>query len=223
MAGTQKNKDKAYQLIRDGIISGAIRAGSSITEKWFCDYVGMSRTPIREALIQLQADNLIKIIDNKGVIINEITPLDVKEIFQLRILIEPFIVRNRIDAIDRNRVQEYIARTDCLLRYEDPSVGMKECNIVSEDVNAIHTIIQSASANSRMINILRNLQTQIFWVIKRAERIPGRLLKSLIEHRKIADAILKGDGERAGQVMTDHLEGALDEMLDHNNYGKIYG
>ena len=224
MAGTKnnKNKNKAYQLIRDGIINGTIRPGESITEKWFCDFAGMSRTPIREALIQLHADNLIKLIDNKGVIINEITPLDIKEIFQLRMLIEPFITGISIDAIDRDKVGKYVRQIDILLKYEDPIAGMKECCIVSEDVNAIHPIIYSASANGRLINILRNLQSQIVWVIKRAERIPGRVLKTIKEHREIADAILKGDGELASRMMKDHLESTMNDMLNHNNYGKIF-
>ncbi len=209
-------------MIRDGIISGTIKAGESITEKWFCDYVGMSRTPIREALIQLHADNLIKIVDNKGVIIHVITPLDIKEIFQLRMMIEPFIVSISIDAIDRNKVKKYVEQIDVLLKYEEPIVGMRECNIASEDVNAIHSIIYSASPNGRMVNILKNLQTQIVWVIKRAERIPGRVLKTVKEHREVADAILKGDGELAGKVMKNHLESTMNDMLDHNNYSKIF-
>jgi DNA-binding GntR family transcriptional regulator len=224
MAGSQnnKNKNKAYQLIRDGIISGAVKAGESITEKWFCDYVGMSRTPIREALIQLHADNLIKIIDNKGVIINEITPLDIKEIFQLRMLIEPFIASISVDAIDRDKLERYMEQIDILLKYEDPIMGMKECKIASEELTAIHSIIYSASANGRMINILKNLQSQIMWVVKRAERIPGRVLKTMNEHREIADAILKGNGEIAGRAMKYHLESTMNDMLDHNNYGKIF-
>jgi len=224
MAGTQKNKNKnrAYQLIRDGIISGTIRPGESITEKWFCDFAGMSRTPIREALIQLHADNLIKLIDNKGVIINEITPLDIKEIFQLRMLIEPFITGISIDAIDRDKVGMYVMQIDTLLAYEDPIEGMKECGIASEDVNAIHGIIYSASANGRLINILKNLQSQIVWVIKRAERIPGRVRKTIKEHREIADAILKGDGKLASRIMKSHLESTMNDMLDHNNYRRIF-
>jgi DNA-binding GntR family transcriptional regulator len=225
MAGTSqnKNKNKAYQLIRDGIISGTIRAGESVTEKWFCDYVGMSRTPIREALIQLHGENLIKIIDNKGVIINEISPLDIKEIYQLRMLIEPFIVSISVDAIDRDKVEKYVEQIDNLLKYEDPIAGMQECGIASEDLNAIHSIIYSASTNGRMINILKSLQSQIMWVIKRVERIPGRVRKTMNEHREIADAILKGDGELAGRKMEHHLASTMHDMLDHNNYGKIFG
>lgn len=224
MAGTSqnKNKNKAYQLIRDGIISGTIRAGESITEKWFCDYAGMSRTPIREALIQLQGENLIKIIDNKGVIINEISPLDIKEIFQLRMLIEPFITSTSVDAIDREKVGKYKEQIDILLQYEDPIAGMKECGVAPDYLNAIHSIIYTASTNGRMITILKNLQSQIMWVIKRVERIPGRILKTMNEHREIADAILKGDGELAGKKMEYHLASTMHDMLDHNNYGKIF-
>lgn len=224
MAGPQnnKNKNKAYQQIRDGIISGAIKAGASITEKWFCDYVGMSRTPIREALIQLQADNLIKLIDNKGVIINEISPLDIKEIFQLRMLIEPFIIGISIDDIDKSKVQQYAKQIEALRNCEDPVAGMKECNMGSEDLNAIHAIIYGAAPNGRMISILKHLQTQIVWVIKRAERIPGRVRKTMNEHGEIAAAILKGDGELAGRAMRNHLESTMNDMLDHNNYDKIF-
>lgn len=223
MAGTNKNKNKAYQLIRDGIISGTIKAGESITEKWFCDYAGgMSRTPIREALIQLQGENLIKIIDNKGVIINEISPLDIKEIFQLRMLIEPFIASVSIDAIDREKVRKYREQMDVLLKYQDPLEGLHECTMSSEDLNAIHSIIYSASANGRLIHILRNLQSQIMWVIKRVERVPGRVLKTMNEHREIADAILKGNGKLAGKKMQYHLESTMNDMLDHNNYSRIF-
>ncbi|MCE5283054.1 MAG: GntR family transcriptional regulator [Deltaproteobacteria bacterium] len=223
MAGTNKNKNKAYQIIRDGIISGTIRAGESVTEKWFCDYAGgMSRTPIREALIQLQGENLITIIDNKGVIINEISPLDIKEIFQLRMLIEPFIASDSVDSIDRDKVQKYKDQLDTVLQYEDPLEGMTECGMVSEDLNAIHSIIYSASANGRIIHILRNLQSQIMWVIKRVERVPGRVLKTISEHREIADAILKGNGKLAGRKMKAHLESTMNDMLNHNNYSKIF-
>ena len=81
---------KAYDWIKDGVDAGRLKMGEPLPETWLANEVGVSRTPVREALRVLEQDGYIKIVPLKGAFVSEISLEDVREIYDIRKLLEPF-------------------------------------------------------------------------------------------------------------------------------------
>ena len=88
-----RERDSFIDILRRAFFDGNIKGGQSLTEEALSKAYGVSRTPVREALIRLESEGLVTIIKNKGAFVREITPTDVAEIFQLRILMEGYGAR----------------------------------------------------------------------------------------------------------------------------------
>ena len=219
---TKSNKDIAYKKIRDKIINGQLRPGQSITEEWLGKTLNMSRTPVREALIRLQADDLIRIINNKGAMVAEITPRDIAEIFQLRILIEPYATKICKEFIDHDELEKLERRLKTLLQSELSQTALEEMGTALYEVHDLHGLIIQSSGNRRLIKLVNSLQNQILLTLNLERRIPGRIEKSLQEHLKIIQALLDGDGDQAEKSMREHLESNMADLLDVDNYKYLF-
>ena len=83
-------KTQAYDSIREAVINHTININEIYSEKWFADNFQISRTPVREALLQLRSEGLIEVLPNRGVIVKPMTMKDAKDIYQTRIMVESF-------------------------------------------------------------------------------------------------------------------------------------
>ncbi len=155
----------------------------------------------------------------------EISPVDIAEIFQLRILLEPFAAKACIERVDHKKIKELRDAAEKLYNSQEKIVSMLKENISlyeSHSIHELHVIIINASGNRRLIKILDMLQSQIKWILRLAEKIPGRIIRSIGEHISIADAILAEDESLAEKMMFEHLQAAKNDILDVQNYKYIY-
>ena len=218
----KNQKEIAYQKIRNKIVSGALKPGQPITEELISADLKMSRTPVREALIRLQSEDLISIIERKGAIVKEITPKDVVEVFQIRLLIEPYATKVCVEFVDKvvlEKIKQYLGQLlktpkskDAFLKHEK---GLNE-------IDDLHNLIIKSSGNRRLVNLFYTLHGQILRVIFLERRIPGRLEQSIQEHLKIVSALLDGDGDTAADCMKEHLESNMADLIDVKNYNYLY-
>jgi DNA-binding GntR family transcriptional regulator len=219
---TKSNKDIAYETIRDKIINGEFIQGQPIPEELLSKIMRMSRTPVREALIKLQAEDLVKIINNKGAIVSEITPIDIAEIFQLRLLVEPYATRICVEFIDRQALKK-IKENLILLSKSDLSIAaLRENRTSLQNVHDLHYLIVSSAGNRRLIRLLNTLQSQILWALNLERRVPGRIARSIQEHLNIVDGLLVDDGVRAEKHMQHHLESNMADLLNVKNYKYLF-
>lgn len=220
-----KNTDIAYEEVKQRIFKGVLRPGQSITEEGLSASLDMSRTPVRESLIRLESEGLVRIVNGRGAFVSNITPVDIAEIYQLRLLIEPFAARACVGRVDVNKIRELRDAALDLIRSEHYVKGMLASGISlyeSHSIQELHYVIMNAVGNKRLIRILDMLQSQIKWVLSVAERIPDRIIRSIGEHVIIADAILDGNADLAERAMHEHLQTNMDDILDVRNYGYIY-
>ena len=98
-------RDKAYEQLKERIVDCTYAPDSVINEEWLQSEFGMSRTPIREALIMLEREGLVKIMPKKGVRIVRMTLEDVHDVFEIRKLIEPYILRQYGHKVSRQRLE----------------------------------------------------------------------------------------------------------------------
>lgn len=218
----KSHKETAYETIRDKIINGQLKPGQSITEEWLSKALNMSRTPVREALIRLQADDLVRIINNKGAMVAEITPRDIAEIFQLRVLVEPYAANICTEFIDNGELEKLKFNLKILQQSELSQTALEEMGTSLYEVHDLHSLIIQSAGNRRLIKLLNTLQSQILWTLNLERRIPGRIERSLKEHLNIIEALLDGDGDRAEKCMREHLESNMADLLDVNNYKYLF-
>ena len=213
MKKTANSNQIVYEFITDAISQGELRPGASLTEEWIGSQLKMSRTPVREAIIRLQADGFITVVNNRAMI-TPITPVDIQEIFQLRLLLEPYAAAACIGMIDREKVLETQKFTKELYRKNDVTFSI--------NIHDLHNLIIESTRNRRLIAIIKNLQGQVTRLLKVSGRIPGRIAHSLEEHLAIIDAILAGDRLAAEQSMRNHIQSNMNDMLDAGNFHFIF-
>ena len=213
MRKTANSNQIAYEFLTDAIFRGELKPGAPITEEWIGNHLNMSRTPVREAMIRLQADGLITMVNNRAMI-TPVTPVDIQEIFQLRLLLEPYAAALCIGMIDREKIVEIRKFTEELRHKEDLTFSI--------NIHDLHNVIIESTRNRRLIAITRNLQGQVARLLNVSGRIPGRIKRSLEEHLDLIDAILAGDHSLAENRMRDHIQSNMNDMLDAGNFHFIF-
>jgi DNA-binding GntR family transcriptional regulator len=208
-----KSSQMAYDFILNAIFKGELKAGAAVTEEWLGGHLKMSRTPAREALIRLLADGILTDMNNRATV-TTITPVDIKEIFELRLLLEPYAASLCVGIIDRDLVRKIRKHTETLL--EKPEDDH------SRSPYEIHDLILESTRNRRLIAITKNLQSQIRRVITLGWNIPGLHRRSLEEHLPILDAILNDDRAMAETHMRQHLRNVMNDMLDQEKFHFVF-
>nr|WP_107727683.1 GntR family transcriptional regulator [Desmospora activa] len=188
----------AYEAIRDKILSGELPSGSKLVEERLAKELGVSRTPVREAIRQLEQEGLIK----QKRVVNP-TESDLRNIFQVRILLEGYAARAAATYMDE-------ASLLCL----DECITIGRTGSVEDVMKAnktFHDQIVQASRNPMMIDIIDRMQSIIYLFRKTVViyKRPGLI----DEHEKIYEAIRTHDVDEAERLMKEHLQADLDFCL----------
>lgn len=203
-----KSWEEAYRCLRHLIFSGVLRPGETISENSLAKRLGMSRTPVREAIHRLEQEGLIVSLSNRKKQVFVLTIKDVEEIFDLKEIIEGKVARW---AAERHKPEE-------AERLRMVTANMKKVvldnNVPSQELNdtwleldrEYHDILFAMARNQRAREIIRNLNQQWHRLRLGILAIEGRLEKSAKEHEEIAEAILRGDAAGAEEAMIEHLQ-----------------
>ena len=191
-------KNTAYNYLYKNIVDYQLKPGSPIIEQEISDIIGISRTPVREALKQLQAEGLIKHIPKVGNFVNEITIQDIEEIFSLRETLEVLALKKSII----NAPDEEIFKLEEKLKLLS-DVGSYEA-FYEIDRN-IHDLIVKYSYNKRLDDILSNLNSQIERLRRISAITPKRLILSKKEHIEIIEAIKNRNFKVASKLLINHI------------------
>ena len=193
---------RAYEEIRMEIITQKILPGTPITAAEYAEKLGMSRTPVREALVRLKNENLIRIIPRKGAFVRVFTPDEIRHNYEIAEALEGTIV--------------YLATpfvtAEAMKAMEKLMAGMERA-LVKHDIETwvrldqeFHDTLNSFCDNDRLVHDRRAIQSQIFR--SRLLRVPSWVDKdkSNADHRVIFEAIRKGDARAARDAMHMHWE-----------------
>lgn len=203
-------KDKAYSFIKRKIISCEYLPGQILIESEIIQAIGASRTPIREALNKLEQERLVRIIAKRGVFVSEITMATVYEVYDVRELVEPYLIEKNAPAISKERVDRLFADFEKLQQGESASIDQ----YYAFD-NDLHQVFVSNNNNS----YLQIMMEQIYGQNNRIRILSGRasrhrLRESQREHRVILDAIRREDYTGCALAMKEHLSIARDAALE---------
>lgn len=198
---------RAYREIRKAILSGRLEPGSLTSVRELSDALGISRTPVREALVELANERLVEFERNRGVHICVTQRHDIEEIFELRLLLE---VPSVTAAVARLTPQELDELRDCL--------RVMRANLTDEaafmDADwRFHRILLGVSHNERLVAFVEGLRNQTrMRGISTAGR--SRSLAAIVaQHEEIFEAVAGGDPRAASAAMANHLQTTRDLLL----------
>ena len=192
-------KSKAYDIIKDNIIACRYTPGDFLNEAQLMGEVGVSRTPIREALNKLEQERLVRIVPKKGVMVSELTLREINEIYQVRLMLEPQVVRQWGNRIPVEELEHCRMR---LMNYS-PEMSMLERNDLDD---SLHRLIIDYCPNSYIHNWSDHLYCQNQRVRIFTGQIGQRMELNNAGHLKILEKLLLCDYSGAAELMNEHLE-----------------
>jgi DNA-binding GntR family transcriptional regulator len=206
--GDKSLAGQAYEAIRDAILKMDLAPGQALSEAGLATALSISKTPIREALQQLQQAGLIVAVPHKGYFVSELTLRDALEILQIRSRLEglaAFESCNRLTDAD-------LRRMELLIEEAQEAFDAGQQDICAELGHQFHQVMIDRSGNSRIVSLISILSDQFHRLRLLSDRLPGRLQTSLIEHRQILAALRSRDPDLAEDLMRDHLLAVYREL-----------
>ncbi len=191
-----------FEYLRNAILSGELKPGERLMEVTIAEQLGVSRTPVREAIRKLEKESFVIMIPRKGAYVADLTKNDILEVLEIRKELEGFaaaLSAERMTEIEREQLVKVVEDfNECLVSMDKKR--MIECD------NEFHSLIFNGSKNQRLINIIFDLhdQFQRFRLIYFNEFTNYQEIQ--VSHSKILDAILNRDPKVARAEAEDHVE-----------------
>jgi len=202
----------AYQRLRDSILAGQLKSGEVYNEMALAQEMGVSRTPVREALLELSSQGLVTFLPRKGVQVNYFDDHDVEEVFELRKLIELAALEKVFDSVTLTDVKVL----DGAVRRSREAAKKRDLESFLHADRVFHRSLVELSGNSRMHVILDNLRDIIhvmsFEAVNRAERMD----EVASEHEEIVRSLREGDRTAARTALSTHLDLSKKAVLDEH-------
>ncbi len=209
--GYELLSQKVYRALKTEIIKGSLKPGTKLSEGKIAEQMGVSRTPVREALKELAAEGFVKMNPNQAVVVSNASVEDVQEVLQIRGVLEGLAARLATKMISEEEIKElekyqkqmeYYTKKDDVLAF-------------SEMDAEFHELILNVCGNNRLIQIRKNLSDQAHRYRIRSLSVPGRLKYSLKEHQEIVEALKRKNAEQADRLSQKHIENVLANILAH--------
>ena len=202
-------RELVFEVLREAIISGQLAPGERLMEIQLAEELGVSRTPVREAIRKLELEELVLMVPRKGAYVASLSMKDVVEVFEIRGALEGLaaaLAAERITEEELESLQRQLVKSAEMIGNADLQ-GMVEAD------TGFHQILYQASRNERLAQIINNLREQIQRFRQTSLSYPGRMKIALEEHREIVDAVSARDPEMARKLAQDHIENAENSMM----------
>ncbi len=207
----------AYESIKSAIISFQLVPGQSLVESDLASKLGVSKTPVRDALLRLEREGFVKKIAYTGTYVSEINHKGIADIFMIRAHLESLAARlacNKLSEEDIFKAQNYINLMDEAIRKGE----IKEASAQNKN---FHDLIIARTESEWLSQILSNLDDHLKRYRILSNYQSGRLEKSIQEHQQVLDAIVKNDPETAEKLMKHHLISVLEDLESQDDFNNL--
>lgn len=210
--------EQVYQYLREKLLSGEMRPGEHIKINDVVAELDVSRTPVREALKRLEAENLVEIIHNVGAKVRKMDLDEMEQLVLIRQELEPLATKMAAEHMDEatlGRLNELLDRMDQLRE----SKNINEYTLVNRE---FHMVIYRASQAKILSDLIEDLWTRSERSMMIFALFPERLERSNQEHRKLVKALGEKDGELAAQILREQkAEGFINVIRLLKEYERI--
>lgn len=196
--------DRVYARLRQGILDGTYAQGARLGEVDLADTLGVSRTPVREALRRLGSEGLLSTLPNKGARVRTWTSSELSDISDLRALLEGHAAGRAATRVGPDELR-YMDSLVSQMEAATANPGAADIDLVTELNGAFHGAIVTASGNALLPEMMSSLIHVP--VVSRTYRLysPARMRQSMRQHREVLDALTAGDAAWAESIMRVHI------------------
>lgn len=204
-------RDVVFNTLRQAILKGELKPGERLMEIQLAERLGVSRTPVREAIRKLELEGLVLMIPRKGAEVAEITIEDLEDVLEVRSALEGLAVKNACDHIGATELAELEKANEEFKHVLENGDDLIAC--VQADVK-FHEIIYAATNNKRLLQILNNLREQMYRYRMEYLKDKSTHQTLLKEHNNIIAALKRQDKETAGKVVVIHIDNQKESIIN---------
>ncbi len=203
-------RGQVFEQIRDGILDGRYQSGEELREVTLGKELGVSRTPVREALRQLELEGLVTIIPNKGAYVKGITGKDVQDIYAIRSRLEGLCARWACEQLTQAQLEEM----DGVIFLSDYHIKRGNLDQLVELDNQFHGILYDACGSRMLKHILANYHSYVHRIREASLGSQERARACNREHYAILVALKNHDTDRAEALAQEHVERTLHNISE---------
>lgn len=201
----------AYEVLRRSILNGTLRPGTRLTQTQVASQLSLSTTPVREALRRLAGEELVRIDAHRGAIVRGLDPDELREIYELRLLLEPLGIRKAVANISEQQLAEAEALHQ---RMEDHS----DMDLWSQWNREFHAVFARSCNSPNLNRILRGLRDSAARYVRWSSVVdPDYSVIANQEHQQLIDACRARDADKAAEIEREHLKKTLEVALAANH------
>lgn len=195
-------KEEVYNKLKTSIINGELGPGEKLSEMELSHSLNVSRTPIREAFRQLQTEDFITVVSNRGAFVSKLPTEKISEIYNVISLLEGYSAELAAKFCSRSKVMQLQSLQTELIQ----CASAKEYREYMERNTVFHRFIAEMSGNETLTRTIAELRTKVFRYRFISVTIPGFLDRYALDHERIVDAISSGNAGKARKYMRDHVQ-----------------
>ena len=203
-------RDVVFNTLRQAILRGELKPDERLMEIQLANKLGVSRTPIREALRKLELEGLVNMVPRKGAEVADITEKSLRDVLEVRKALEELSVQLACEKITEEEIEELKRVAE---RFKDTLNDQDVTKIAEADV-AFHDVIYTATDNQKLILLLNNLREQMYRYrveyLKKEEAYP----QLIAEHEELIDNISKRNKEEATRIMCEHIDNQVATVIN---------
>ena len=203
-------REIVFETLRDAIINQTLEPGERLMEIQLAEEMGVSRTPVREAIRKLELEGLVIMVPRKGAYVAGISVKDIHEVFEVRACLEGLAASL---AAQRMTPEELDEMEKSLFIEAGETEGNNLRSIVEIDTS-FHDLLYKAARNEKLLQMVNNLQEQLQRFRSASLARPGRSKTALDEHRKILAALALRNAKMTQKLAIEHIENAETAMME---------
>jgi len=195
-------RDVVFNTLRQAILKGELKPGERLMEIQLAQRLGVSRTPIREAIRKLELEGLVTMVPRKGAEVAQITEKSLRDVLEVRKALEELAMQIACDKISDVTIEDL----EVALEEFKSAISSKELTAIAEaDVN-FHDVIYNATQNDKLISILNNLREQMYRYRIEYIKDYGSHKRLIEEHEQIIESLKNQDKESATMAICNHID-----------------
>ncbi len=202
--------DLAYEALKSKILAQEYLPGMQLKELPISKELGLTRTPVREAIIRLEREGLVRTVYNRGAFITVFSRKEIDDLFEVRVALEIkalYLATRRASRDDIGQIEAALRKRELLINRGVATVDFRDAGL------DFHLGIIKLSKNDRLVSTWQTMQSQLSLVRVTSTTRKSRFLRAFDEHKKILAMVGEGDFKRAAKLLESHLAVARDNML----------
>ena len=211
-------RGRVFNKLREDILFGKYKNNEALKETNISSELGISRTPVREAMRQLELEGLVTIIPNKGAVVTGIDSKDIRDIYAIRSLIEGLCAKWTVENVE----QSHIEQLEEIVFLSEFHASKGNYDQLFELDNRFHESLYEISNSRTLKHVLSDFHHYVQRVRKASLMTKERAYKSIEEHKAIVEAIKEKDGERAAKLTNEHVKNTAQNVIDNGLEKIIY-